>query len=55
MAAEAAFLVVFLAFAVAASLVLSALVRGERKRDAATVTDRSSAERAARRDREDRP
>jgi hypothetical protein len=51
----AAFFVVFLLFAVGAPLVLYALVRDERKRDASNVTDRASAERAARRDRDDRP
>ncbi|QLG61642.1 hypothetical protein [Halorarum salinum] len=55
MAAEGVFLLPFLAFAVGAPLVLYALVRDERKRDAENVTDRASAERAARRDRDDRP
>ena len=54
MAAEAAFLLLFLLFAVGAPLVLYALVRDERKRDATSVTDRASAERAARKDRDDR-
>ena len=40
----------FLLLAVAAPLALWYLVEGERERDAANVTDRRSAERAARRD-----
>ncbi|QLG27550.1 hypothetical protein HUG10_08290 [Halorarum halophilum] len=50
MAAEAALLLLFLVFAIGAPLVLYAFVRDERKRDATNVTDRSSAERAARKD-----
>ena len=55
MAAEAAFLMLSLALAVGAPLVLYALVRDERERDASNVTDRRSAERAAQKDRDELP
>ena len=50
MTAGGALFVVFFLLAVAAPLVLWYLVEAERERDADNVTDRRSAERAARRD-----
>ncbi|UIO99316.1 hypothetical protein Hbl1158_12370 [Halobaculum sp. CBA1158] len=47
--------VLFVALAVIAPLVLYALVRDERERDADRVADRESAERAARRDTDEEP
>lgn len=54
MAAEAAVVVLFVLLALAAPLVVYLLVREERERDAATVADRETAERAARRDTRER-
>lgn len=54
MAAEGAFVLLFVLLALAAPLVLYGLVRRERERDAETVADRESAERAARRDTRER-
>ncbi|WP_435147468.1 hypothetical protein [Halobaculum sp. P14] len=53
MVEAAAAVLLFVLLGVGAPLVLYALVREERRRDAETVSDRESAERAARRDVDD--